>query len=308
MIRIRMGPTQMKGEVLRAQGQLGQIKSDFHQYKQDAKDAKQFGKDAPNKLKDAKSRAQSAAQKVGQKGPGSSGSGGGSGVKVVGSGAPKEEPPSYQQQQYQGSQKMSAPGQAPVAMAVAGASGMGAAAPALKPQGFKMGLFSKKKKCPQCGAKLHASWDECPYCGFGRAGGAPAGAASAPMPSAGVKQRTVAMNIGGGGGGGGVSGSMSDGLIGWFIPLEGRQSGELFQLRGRVTVGTSDDNDIVMQDSPSISGHHCEFVATQGGFKLNDLGSTNGTYVNDKRVNTHDLVDNDNVRLGKVHFKYKSMI
>jgi pSer/pThr/pTyr-binding forkhead associated (FHA) protein len=128
------------------------------------------------------------------------------------------------------------------------------------------------------------------------------------MPSAGVKQRTVAMNIGGGGGGGGVSGSMSDGLIGWFIPLEGRQSGELFQLRGRVTVGTSDDNDIVMQDSPSISGHHCEFVATQGGFKLNDLGSTNGTYVNDKRVNTHDLVDNDNVRLGKVHFKYKSMI
>src|SRR5690349_21798736 len=28
----------------------------------------------------------------------------------------------------------------------------------------KMGLFSKKKKCESCGQKLHASWDQCPYC------------------------------------------------------------------------------------------------------------------------------------------------
>ncbi len=183
-----------------------------------------------------------------------------------------------------------------------------AAAPAVAPQQpakpVKMGLFGGKKKCPSCGQKLHASWDECPYCGWGGSkGAAAAGGAPAPAPSGG-KQRTMALDMGRGGGGAAVVG----GVIGWFIPLEGKQAGELFQLQGRVTVGTADDNDIVMVETPSISGHHCEFVAGPNGFKLNDLGSTNGTFVNDKRVNTHDLIDNDNVRLGKVNFKYKSLV
>src|SRR5260221_588681 len=87
------------------------------------------------------------------------------------------------------------------------------------------------------------------------------------------------------------------------------KAGELkARASGGKIVGSADDNDVVMQNSPSISGHHAEFVATPSGFRLNDLGSTNGTFVNDKRVNTHDLIDNDNVRLGKVNFKYKSMV
>jgi len=185
-----------------------------------------------------------------------------------------------------------------------------APAPAAQPaKPVKMGLFGKKKKCPSCGQKLHSTWEECPYCGWGTNKAPQAAAASAPMPSGGGKQRTVALDLGGGGGAKGVGGgAVVDGIVGWFIPLEGKQAGELFQLRGRVTVGTSDDNDIVMADTPSISGHHCEFVAQPNGFRLNDLGSTNGTFVNDKRVNTHDLIDNDNVRLGKVNFKYKSLV
>jgi pSer/pThr/pTyr-binding forkhead associated (FHA) protein len=92
----------------------------------------------------------------------------------------------------------------------------------------------------------------------------------------------------------------------WFIPLEGPRIGELIELRGRVTVGKSPDNQVVIEDG-SISGHHCEFVGSANGFKLNDLGSTNGTFVNDKRVTSHDLIDNDNVKLGKVRFKFKSL-
>src|SRR4051794_30264636 len=57
----------------------------------------------------------------------------------------------------------------------------------------KMGLFSKKKKCPSCSEKLHASWDQCPYCGWSEAPGAPA-AAAAPVASGGGgggKMRTM---------------------------------------------------------------------------------------------------------------------
>jgi pSer/pThr/pTyr-binding forkhead associated (FHA) protein len=48
-------------------------------------------------------------------------------------------------------------------------------------------------------------------------------------------------------------------------------------------------------------------MSTSQGFRVNDLGSTNGTYVNDKRVTNSDLIDNDSVRLGRVNFKFKSM-
>jgi Inner membrane component of T3SS, cytoplasmic domain len=162
----------------------------------------------------------------------------------------------------------------------------------------KMGLFSKKKKCPSCGEKLHASWDQCPYCGWSEAPGAPA--AAAPAPQGGGKMRTMAIDMGGGGGA--VQGSG----VGWLVPLDGPQTGELFQLKGRAVVGTAADCDAIMKD-PSISGRHAEFMSTSQGFRVNDLGSTNGTYVNDKRVTNSDLIDNDSIRLGRVNFKFKSM-
>ncbi len=167
-----------------------------------------------------------------------------------------------------------------------------------KKKAAKMGLFSKKKKCPSCGEKLHASWDQCPYCGWSEGAAAPA---AAPAPTGGGgKMRTMAIDMGGGGGVAQGSG------VGWLVPLDGPQTGELFQLKGRAIVGTAADCDVIMRE-PSISGRHAEFMATSQGFRVNDLGSTNGTYVNDKRVTNSDLIDNDNVRLGRVNFKFKSM-
>ena len=147
-----------------------------------------------------------------------------------------------------------------------------------------MGLFSKKKKCPSCSEKLHASWDQCPYCGWSEGPGAPV-AAAAPAPTGGGgqgKMRTMAIDMGAGGGA--VQGSG----VGWLVPLDGPQTGELFQLKGRAVVGTAADCDVVMKEA-SISGRHAEFMATSQGFRVNDLGSTNGTFVNDKRVTNSDL-------------------
>ena len=44
------------------------------------------------------------------------------------------------------------------------------------------------------------------------------------------------------------------------------------------------------------------------GFKLVDLGATNGVLVNDKKVREHFLVDNDAFRLGRSEFKFKAII
>ena len=163
----------------------------------------------------------------------------------------------------------------------------------------KMGLFSKKKVCESCGQKLHASWDQCPYCG---AGGKAADQApiAAPAPTPSVKARTMAIAAAAGGS------TPIGSAVGWLVPLDGPQTGELFQLKGRCVVGKAPDCDVVLND-PSISGRHAEFLAGRTGFRVNDLGSTNGTYVNDKKITNADLVDNDTVRLGRTNFKFKSM-
>ena len=163
----------------------------------------------------------------------------------------------------------------------------------------KMGLFSKKKVCESCGQKLHPSWDQCPYCGAG--GKQPdAAPAAAPTPAPSPKMRTMAIDAA-------AAGTTPIGsAVGWLVPLDGPQTGELFQLKGRCVVGKAPDCDVVLND-PSISGRHAEFIAGRTGFRVNDLGSTNGTYVNDKKVTNADLVDNDTVRLGRTNFKFKSM-
>jgi hypothetical protein len=170
------------------------------------------------------------------------------------------------------------------------------------PRKAKMGLFSKKKKCPSCGEKLHVSWDLCPYCGYG----APAGGggqrtqalSAGPSGGTGGKGRTMALDASSSGGGAGG--------VGWLVPLDGPETGELFQLKGRCVIGTSSDCDVVVSD-PSVSGRHAEFSGGTGGYRISDLGSTNGTFVNDKRVTSSDLVDGDSLRLGRTSFKFKSI-
>ena len=48
-------------------------------------------------------------------------------------------------------------------------------------------------------------------------------------------------------------------------------------------IGSGSDCDVVV-DSPLASARHCQLTQTPDGFLLDDLGSTNGTYVNGLRI------------------------
>lgn len=60
----------------------------------------------------------------------------------------------------------------------------------------------------------------------------------------------------------------------------------------RLLIGRSEDNDISIPSS-YVSRHHILLVRHGGSTILVDLNSTNGTFVNSKRVNNHVLADND---------------
>jgi hypothetical protein len=70
----------------------------------------------------------------------------------------------------------------------------------------------------------------------------------------------------------------------------------------RMAVGRQRDNDLSLADE-GVSHRHCEFVAEQGFFVARDLGSQNGTFLNERRVREAKLRDGDEVRIGKTRIR-----
>src|SRR5581483_4488972 len=128
---------------------------------------------------------------------------------------------------------------------------------------------------------------------------APAPVASAPMPAAGP-QKTMALDVSS------VGGKMP--AVGWIVATSGKHTDQTFKFKPvRTVIGTASDCDIVIEDQ-FMSSRHCEVrVEANGNYKLVDLGSTNGIVVNDKKVREHELVDNDQFKLGRTEFKFKSI-
>jgi diguanylate cyclase (GGDEF)-like protein len=70
-------------------------------------------------------------------------------------------------------------------------------------------------------------------------------------------------------------------------------------------IGRDDSADIIVADA-SISRRHASIERTEQGYWISDLGSTNGTFVNEKRVDRSPLVPGDRVQLGGYIFKFLS--
>jgi pSer/pThr/pTyr-binding forkhead associated (FHA) protein len=64
----------------------------------------------------------------------------------------------------------------------------------------------------------------------------------------------------------------------------------------RLTVGRHPQNDIVIEHR-AVSGHHAAFTTTLNDAFLEDLGSTNGTFVNGERIRKRLLTDRDQIAM-----------
>lgn len=67
----------------------------------------------------------------------------------------------------------------------------------------------------------------------------------------------------------------------------------------QITLGRGPDNDVVL-DHPSISGSHAVIQNLGGIFQVTDLGSTNGTFVNDEQVSEMVLGHGAQILFGHV--------
>src|SRR3989339_1442688 len=65
-----------------------------------------------------------------------------------------------------------------------------------------------------------------------------------------------------------------------------------------LTIGRKPDNDIVV-DNPAVSSHHARIVMQGASYMVEDLQSTNGTFLNDKRIINSALHNNDTIVVGQ---------
>jgi len=83
----------------------------------------------------------------------------------------------------------------------------------------------------------------------------------------------------------------------------GERQGESLPLHeGLATLGRRSDNTFVLP-SGSVSGHHAEIRVENGRVELSDLGSTNGTKVAGRKIESADLSHGDEITLGSFKMK-----
>ncbi|OZG49605.1 FHA domain-containing protein [Pseudoscardovia suis] len=84
-----------------------------------------------------------------------------------------------------------------------------------------------------------------------------------------------------------------------LISTRGAVSGSRYLLdEDKVTVGRDPSNDIMLDDG-TVSREHAVFIRENGRYRIEDVGSLNGTYVNRRRVDSVELHSGDELMIGK---------
>lgn len=82
------------------------------------------------------------------------------------------------------------------------------------------------------------------------------------------------------------------------------KKGGVIPLQGLITIGRKEDNTFMLDD-PYVSGKHARIYAKSGDYIIEDLGSTNGTLVNDDEIKGKKYLETgDIIKIGNTVFKF----
>ncbi len=98
------------------------------------------------------------------------------------------------------------------------------------------------------------------------------------------------------------SGGRAQGRAMRLVGIDSSAPRELLLAEGRTQIGSADENDLVIAD-PTVSRRHAEIRRRHARYRVKDLGSTNGTFLNERRITAGTPLNRgDELRFGKVRF------
>ncbi|HEY1330200.1 MAG TPA: DUF3662 and FHA domain-containing protein [Actinomycetota bacterium] len=100
-------------------------------------------------------------------------------------------------------------------------------------------------------------------------------------------------------------GAADDGRAAELVRVDASGAGRPVELsKARTVIGRLPESDVVVDD-PGASRRHAEVRREHGEFVVADLGSTNGTMVNESPVGEHVLQDGDRITIGKTVLEFR---
>ena len=145
------------------------------------------------------------------------------------------------------------------------------------------------RECPECGAEVSSEMKYCAECGT-RLDLGQSTVSYAPSFGEDVEATT--------------SGGAEGAALIEMDQVEGTAGRRMHDLGDDiVTVGRGQESNIFLDDV-TVSRKHAEIVHAEGGYRIRDVGSLNGTYVNRVRVDAVDLRNGDEIQVGKYRFRF----
>ena len=90
-----------------------------------------------------------------------------------------------------------------------------------------------------------------------------------------------------------------------YLQISAGVFSENFRLnKPTITIGRATNNDIIIPEQ-TVSSKHATITIEKGSFFINDLGSTNGTFVNGSRISSKLLKSGDIIKLGAAHCRFE---
>jgi len=142
------------------------------------------------------------------------------------------------------------------------------------------------RSCSACGRRYKAWLADCPHCGF--------------QPTAHVSRKRILDTLSSR-----EQPNADTGIRHAFLAFDdGKRSIHYpIKLLASTYIGRSERCDIVIADA-GISGTHCRVEHRPDGFRVYDLKSTNGTFLNGARIEKSEINHGDKLRVGRTHLTF----
>jgi hypothetical protein len=136
--------------------------------------------------------------------------------------------------------------------------------------------------------------NQCPFCGQMKD---PSGGCACTV----TRGATAGAAMGGGFGGG----SSASGSGPRLVAMGGAYLGQVFPIQGAAIIGRDASNPIPLDRDTTASRRHAQITDQGGIYRIQDLGSSNGTYVNGAKITETQLSPGDEVAIGGTRFRFE---